>query len=280
MLLLYTDGLVERRRVALSAGIEVLASAVNSARSPEEACALAVAKLVPPEGLRDDVAIVALENAAVPSELHVTLPAEPKTLAHARRILRRWLNEQGADEGDVAEMTIAVSEASRIEVGLASGSSSPAVSARPPRCEPRRELQIGHSAPPVCVDEGGGPAPRGPAHCRAYTGVRSVAAVSAGASRTAAPAITRATSPAWCTCRMPRVLDLDQLGAAYLAGEPARRSDRHDAVGCTGDDRGWGGDLAESALERGQVADEQPLLARERAPRGGGEEHIRPAARR
>ena len=111
MLLLYTDGLVERRGVALSAGIEVLASAVNRARSPEEACALAVAKLVPPEGLRDDVAIVALENAAVPAELHVTLPAEPKTLAHARRILRRWLNERGADEGDVAEMTIAVSEA-------------------------------------------------------------------------------------------------------------------------------------------------------------------------
>ena len=41
----------------------------------------------------------------------MTLPAEPKTLAHARRILRRWLNERGADEGDVAEMTIAVSEA-------------------------------------------------------------------------------------------------------------------------------------------------------------------------
>jgi GAF domain-containing protein/anti-sigma regulatory factor (Ser/Thr protein kinase) len=111
MLLLYTDGLVERRGVALSAGIEVLANAVNRARSPEEACALAVAKLVPPEGLRDDVAIVALENAAVPSELHVTLQAEPKTLAYARRILRRWLNERGADEGDVAEMTIAVSEA-------------------------------------------------------------------------------------------------------------------------------------------------------------------------
>ena len=111
MLLLYTDGLVERRGVALSAGIEVLARAVNGAQTPEDACALAVAKLVPAEGLRDDVAIVALQNAAVPSELNLTLPAEPKTLAHARRILRRWLNERGADEGDVAEITIAVSEA-------------------------------------------------------------------------------------------------------------------------------------------------------------------------
>jgi GAF domain-containing protein/anti-sigma regulatory factor (Ser/Thr protein kinase) len=111
MLLLYTDGLVERRGVALSAGIEVLATAVNAAQTPEDACRFAVARLVPPEGLRDDVAIVALQNAAVPSELNLTLPAEPKTLAHARRILRRWLLERGADEGDVAEITIAVSEA-------------------------------------------------------------------------------------------------------------------------------------------------------------------------
>ena len=111
MLLLYTDGLVERRGVALTAGIEALATAVRGARTPESACALALRKLVPREGLRDDVAIVALQNAAVPAELHVTLPAEPKALAQVRRILRRWLNERGADEGEIAEMTIAVSEA-------------------------------------------------------------------------------------------------------------------------------------------------------------------------
>jgi serine phosphatase RsbU (regulator of sigma subunit)/anti-sigma regulatory factor (Ser/Thr protein kinase) len=111
MLLLYTDGLVERRGVALSVGIEALAAAVRGARTPEDACAFAVRQLVPPEGLRDDGAIVSIQNAVVPAELHVTLPAEPKTLAHVRRILRRWLNDRGADEGDVAEMTIAVSEA-------------------------------------------------------------------------------------------------------------------------------------------------------------------------
>jgi anti-sigma regulatory factor (Ser/Thr protein kinase) len=71
----------------------------------------AVADLVPIEGLRDDVAIVALQNSPVPHELHLQLPAEPKTLAQVRRILRRWLVERGADEGDVAEVTIAVSEA-------------------------------------------------------------------------------------------------------------------------------------------------------------------------
>jgi anti-sigma regulatory factor (Ser/Thr protein kinase) len=32
-------------------------------------------------------------------------------LAHVRRVLRRWLINQGGDEADVAEVTIAVSEA-------------------------------------------------------------------------------------------------------------------------------------------------------------------------
>ena len=111
MLLLYTDGLVERRGVVLSAGIDALAAAVRGAGTPEEACAFAVRELVPVDGRLDDVAIVSLQNAPVPAELHMTLPAEPKTLARVRHALRRWLNEGGADEGEVAEMTIAVSEA-------------------------------------------------------------------------------------------------------------------------------------------------------------------------
>ena len=62
-------------------------------------------------GLRDDVAIVALQNSPVPAELHLRLPAEPTTLAQVRRMLRRWLVERRRGEGDVAEVTIAVSEA-------------------------------------------------------------------------------------------------------------------------------------------------------------------------
>jgi anti-sigma regulatory factor (Ser/Thr protein kinase)/putative methionine-R-sulfoxide reductase with GAF domain len=111
ILVLYTDGLVERRGIPLSTGIEALATAVRPATTPEEACAFAVADLVPVVGLSDDVALVALQSAIVSNELHLTLPAEPKTLSHVRRVLRRWLNERGADEGDIAEITIAVSEA-------------------------------------------------------------------------------------------------------------------------------------------------------------------------
>ena len=111
MLFLYTDGLVERRSIPLNQGIEALASAIAGARTPEAACVLAMAELVPDDGLRDDAAIVALQNSAVPDELHLRLPAQPKTLAHVRRVLRRWLLSRGAGDADVAEVTIAVSEA-------------------------------------------------------------------------------------------------------------------------------------------------------------------------
>jgi anti-sigma regulatory factor (Ser/Thr protein kinase) len=111
MLFMYTDGLVERRGIPLNLGIDALAAALSRARTPEEACLFAAADLVPEEGLQDDVAIVALQNSTVPAELHLRLPAQPKTLAHVRRVLRRWLISRGADEADVAEVTIAVSEA-------------------------------------------------------------------------------------------------------------------------------------------------------------------------
>jgi anti-sigma regulatory factor (Ser/Thr protein kinase)/putative methionine-R-sulfoxide reductase with GAF domain len=111
ILFLYTDGLVERRGIPLSDGIETLTNAIQGAFSPEEACLAAVADLVPLEGLSDDVAIVALQNSSVPAELHLRLPAEPRTLAQVRRTLRLWLIERGGGEADVAEVTIAVSEA-------------------------------------------------------------------------------------------------------------------------------------------------------------------------
>ena len=111
MLFLYTDGLVERRGIPLNVGIETLARTLRGAISPEEACVAAVADMLPIAGLRDDVAIVALQNSPVPRELHLRLPAEPRTLAQVRRILRPWLIDRGASEADVAEVTIAVSEA-------------------------------------------------------------------------------------------------------------------------------------------------------------------------
>jgi serine phosphatase RsbU (regulator of sigma subunit)/anti-sigma regulatory factor (Ser/Thr protein kinase) len=111
MLVLYTDGLVERPNVRLNASIDKLRDIVSRARSADDACRLAVDELVPAEGPRDDVAMVALQNVRIPSELHMRLPADPRILADMRRLLRRWLRSSGSGDKTTLEITLAVSEA-------------------------------------------------------------------------------------------------------------------------------------------------------------------------
>jgi anti-sigma regulatory factor (Ser/Thr protein kinase)/putative methionine-R-sulfoxide reductase with GAF domain len=110
-LVLYTDGLVERRGTPLSEGIDRLVELVGEARSAEDVCRRAINGMVPPEGLRDDLAILALQSTPVPAELRLDLPADPVVLSRVRRLLRRWLHERGADEVAITEITLAVNEA-------------------------------------------------------------------------------------------------------------------------------------------------------------------------
>jgi anti-sigma regulatory factor (Ser/Thr protein kinase)/putative methionine-R-sulfoxide reductase with GAF domain len=111
MLVFYTDGLIERPRIPLTTSIAVLVETIRPARSPEEVCRLAIDNLVPVEGLRDDVALVALQNSEVPAELDIAVPANPKALAQVRRSVRQWLRQRGAGDDETAEVTLAVSEA-------------------------------------------------------------------------------------------------------------------------------------------------------------------------
>jgi anti-sigma regulatory factor (Ser/Thr protein kinase)/putative methionine-R-sulfoxide reductase with GAF domain len=111
ILFFYTDGLVERPGTALNLSMNELALALVNSTSAEGACRLAVEELVPFEGLRDDVAIIAVQNGQIPTELFLQLPAVPGVLADMRRGLRRWLRTHGATESDLTEVTLAVSEA-------------------------------------------------------------------------------------------------------------------------------------------------------------------------
>jgi anti-sigma regulatory factor (Ser/Thr protein kinase)/putative methionine-R-sulfoxide reductase with GAF domain len=111
MIVMYTDGLVERRGSALTRGIDELMMTVSGARSAEQVCRNAMGGVVPPEGLDDDVAMLVLHNLPVPAQLRLHLAANPGTLAYVRRVMRRWLRERGADDDDVNEITLAVGEA-------------------------------------------------------------------------------------------------------------------------------------------------------------------------
>jgi anti-sigma regulatory factor (Ser/Thr protein kinase) len=110
-LVFYTDGLVERPKIPLTQSIRELVDVVRAASSAEEACQLAVEALVPDQGLRDDVAIVAMQHNELPEELSMRLPADPRVLAGVRRVLRRWLRNRGAGDQDTARITLSVNEA-------------------------------------------------------------------------------------------------------------------------------------------------------------------------
>jgi anti-sigma regulatory factor (Ser/Thr protein kinase) len=110
-LVFYTDGLIERPGVPLTQSMEAMLELLGHEASVDDLCQLAIQHLVPVEGLRDDVALIAIQNSPVPDELMLELPAEPRVLSEARRTLRRWLRHMGADRDQAAEITLAASEA-------------------------------------------------------------------------------------------------------------------------------------------------------------------------
>jgi anti-sigma regulatory factor (Ser/Thr protein kinase)/GAF domain-containing protein len=109
--LLYTDGLVEVRGESLEQGLERLAVSARGALSADALCQQVIHALVPRAGAEDDVAVVALQNAPIPSEIAMRLPADPNVLTQVRRVLRRWLHQFGVDREDAAAITLACGEA-------------------------------------------------------------------------------------------------------------------------------------------------------------------------
>jgi anti-sigma regulatory factor (Ser/Thr protein kinase) len=77
----------------------------------DELCRRAVEQMVSAGDLRDDVAIVAIQNSAIDDHLDLHLAADPKILAEIRLVLRRWLRHHGANDSETMEITLAVSEA-------------------------------------------------------------------------------------------------------------------------------------------------------------------------
>jgi serine phosphatase RsbU (regulator of sigma subunit)/anti-sigma regulatory factor (Ser/Thr protein kinase) len=110
-ILMYTDGLVERRGEALTVGLERLRRAAGGVMGAEALCQRVVETLVPTLAVADDVAVVALRNKVVEAGMRLRVPADPIVLAHVRQVLRRWLRANGAHADDIAAITLACGEA-------------------------------------------------------------------------------------------------------------------------------------------------------------------------
>jgi anti-sigma regulatory factor (Ser/Thr protein kinase) len=112
VIVLYTDGLVERRGRRIEEGMRALAErAAGAGPDPERICDALMEELVDARTL-DDVALLVARTAAQASDLfELRLPATAPSLTAMRRALRHWLTENGATTNDVIDILIAVGEA-------------------------------------------------------------------------------------------------------------------------------------------------------------------------
>jgi anti-anti-sigma factor len=112
-LILYTDGLVERRDGSIEAGMESLRQAVVGHQGDlESLCDDRVLSGPRPESREDDVAVLVAHLLPVPAgDLSLVLPAEPEVVASIRRALRSWVAQYGATPEEIDDLAHAVSEA-------------------------------------------------------------------------------------------------------------------------------------------------------------------------
>ncbi len=112
-LLLYTDGLIERRGESIDDGFKRLTVAAQAAAGRTDASFAdrVYRALVDETPLADDVALLAIEALPLEDTLEMTLSARPNVLGGLRSTLGRWLQAAGADETELFDVTLSVSEA-------------------------------------------------------------------------------------------------------------------------------------------------------------------------
>ena len=109
-LVLYTDGLIERRTEVLDVGLDRLAAlAPTIAITPVDELADALLDAMLTGSREDDVAVLVARSA--PAHLHRRLPASPDELVGLRRELRAWFEPSGIARSEAEEMLVAIGEA-------------------------------------------------------------------------------------------------------------------------------------------------------------------------
>jgi GAF domain-containing protein/anti-sigma regulatory factor (Ser/Thr protein kinase) len=123
-LLLYTDGIVERRDMWIDEGLELLQAEARTAAGwePEQVLDRLTTTLLEGGTAHDDVALLALRTEPAPGGLlRLTFDADPTVLSGMRQSLRDWLAAVGADEDDTYDVLVAATEAAANAVEHAYG---------------------------------------------------------------------------------------------------------------------------------------------------------------
>ncbi|MGW5864854.1 SpoIIE family protein phosphatase [Streptomyces sp. NPDC055239] len=129
LLIMYTDGLIERREEPLDDGFARLATAAGLYRDLPvgSICAELLRALAPQGGYTDDVAVLALRPSGItPSSFVTAFPAATTHVPDLRHRLRAWLVGLGMTETLQHDVLLAVGEAvgNAIEHGSASNSAN------------------------------------------------------------------------------------------------------------------------------------------------------------
>jgi serine phosphatase RsbU (regulator of sigma subunit)/anti-sigma regulatory factor (Ser/Thr protein kinase) len=148
LLVLYSDGLVERSGEALDVGFgRLLEAAAASAvsRSLEEVSRRLLATVFPEAGSADDVALLMLRFLPDrPGPFAIDIPARPEELAGLRRALGAWLARTRVTAEEAMDIAMACNEAAAnaIEHAYREEGSAPAVVEVAARCEPDGALEV------------------------------------------------------------------------------------------------------------------------------------------
>jgi len=114
LLVLYTDGLIERRGEDLDVGLARLAAAAEGCadRDTGSVCAQLLKQMAPPGGFTDDVALLAVRpTGTTPRSFVRVLPAELTEMGPVRRELRAWLAEVCPDTSTQQDVLVSTGEA-------------------------------------------------------------------------------------------------------------------------------------------------------------------------
>jgi signal transduction histidine kinase/CheY-like chemotaxis protein len=133
LVLLYTDGLIERPGEALDEGFDRLkATAAQCAHLPvDDVCAELLRRMTPPGGYRDDVVVLALRPShSGPHSFTIVVPAGELEVPVVRDRLHEWLTAVAVDSSRAQDILLAAGEA--VTNGIEHGS----------HCDPRRTVSL------------------------------------------------------------------------------------------------------------------------------------------